>query len=90
MLLDEPFLALDAITREEISITQHTLRLEERPTVLLIIHGVAEAAFLADRVVAMSPRPDRSRAGSPSICCGHGRIAPAFNAVAVAIHQFLR
>ena len=59
LLLDEPFSALDAFTRA--SLQEHVLDLWEafRPTLVLVTHDVEGAAFLADRVVVMRPRPGR-------------------------------
>ncbi len=59
LLLDEPFGALDQFTREELWDTLQTLYLDRKPTVLLVTHDLREAAFLANRICVMSPRPGR-------------------------------
>ncbi len=59
LALDEPFAALDAITRQEMQgWLSHVLDAEPR-TVVLVTHDVEEAVVLADRVLVMSPRPGR-------------------------------
>lgn len=57
LILDEPFGALDAFTREDLWQTMHSLRKEEPFTALLITHDLRESIFLADEVVVMSGRP---------------------------------
>jgi NitT/TauT family transport system ATP-binding protein len=59
MMLDEPFAALDAFTREELWCVLRDLWQELRFTVILVTHDLREAAFLADRIHVMSARPGR-------------------------------
>ena len=59
LCLDEPFGALDAITRSEMQAWLSGALAEEPRTVLLVTHDVEEACVLADRVCVMSPRPGR-------------------------------
>jgi ABC-type nitrate/sulfonate/bicarbonate transport system ATPase subunit len=59
LLLDEPFGALDAITRADLREWLAAALEEEPRTVLLVTHDVEEAIFLADRIVVLSPRPGR-------------------------------
>ncbi|WP_417250794.1 ABC transporter ATP-binding protein [Castellaniella sp.] len=59
LLLDEPFGALDALTRMTLQDALRTLILETKPTVLLVTHDVDEALFLADRILVFSSRPSR-------------------------------
>ncbi len=59
LLLDEPFGALDAFTREELWEILQTLFMSQRPTVILITHDLRESIYLADTVCVMSARPGR-------------------------------
>ena len=59
LLLDEPFSALDALTRETFDTELQRLWLDHRRTVILVTHSVPEAVSLADAVVVMTPRPGR-------------------------------
>ncbi|MBO3744227.1 ABC transporter ATP-binding protein [Actinoplanes flavus] len=61
LLMDEPFSALDALTREDMAAQLQALHLARPATTVFVTHSIQEAVLLADRVVVLSPRPGRVR-----------------------------
>jgi len=61
LLMDEPFAALDAMTREQLYGDIQQIWQKRRKTIIFVTHNVREAACLADRVVIMTPTPGRIR-----------------------------
>ena len=97
LLMDEPFGALDAMTRDEMNL--ELLRVwgegtRERKTIVFVTHSIAEAVFLADRVIVMTPRPGRLgrvfEVPLPRPRTVASRAHPDFGSLALAIHESLQ
>ena len=91
LLMDEPFAALDAITRDVLHEELVRLRESQQLTVLFVTHNVREAGRLGDRVVLLSSRPGRIAREYPVQCRQPRRIeSPAVSSLSVTITDDLR
>ena len=80
LLLDEPFAALDEITRRALADDVLAIWAEEHPAIVFVTHNVEEAVYMASRVIVMTPGPGR-RAGETTVAAPAPR-APGFRASA--------
>ena len=93
LLLDEPFGALDALTRDAMNLELQRIWMQTGCTAVLVTHSIAEAIFLADRIAVMSPRPARIEAlievPLPHPRAPEVQASPAFLAIAATLRQLL-
>jgi NitT/TauT family transport system ATP-binding protein len=80
LLMDEPFAALDEITRAGLNDDLLALAREDNITVVFVTHSVMESAYLSSRVLVMSPRPGRITADIALAPGPHDRLSPEFAA----------
>lgn len=93
LLLDEPFGALDALTREQVSFDLLRAWSKDQQTLLMVTHDIQEAVLLSDRVLVMTPRPGRIAASIPVLLPRPRALddvySPAFIETARAVRQAL-
>jgi NitT/TauT family transport system ATP-binding protein len=93
LMMDEPFAALDALTREQMSLELQRIWLESGKTVVFITHSISEAVFLSDRILVMSARPGKIVASfdnrTPRPRSFQDMAAPALAELAVEIRRSL-
>jgi NitT/TauT family transport system ATP-binding protein len=93
LLMDEPFGALDAMTRDTMNAELQRIRLESGKTIFLITHSISEAVFLADRILVMSARPgqiiDQVIPGLPDRSSTDVMATPEFGATVHRIRKLL-
>jgi NitT/TauT family transport system ATP-binding protein len=94
LLMDEPFAALDELTRQSLNDDLIKLAREDGLTVLFVTHSVFESTYLSSRVVVMSPRPGRIyddiALSPPSLRDQSWRLTPGFTAAAARVSAGLR
>jgi NitT/TauT family transport system ATP-binding protein len=94
LLLDEPFAALDEMSREHLNEEILRLRNEQKWAAVFVTHSVSEAVFLSDRIVVLSPNPGRVHAvfpvDLPSPRVAAMRTSPEFDALVARITRALR
>jgi NitT/TauT family transport system ATP-binding protein len=93
LLMDEPFGALDAITRERMNLELIRIWQEAKKTILFVTHGINEAVFLSDRIIVLSARPSRMvqalDIGLPRPRTLEVRASPDFGKYALQIYNSL-
>ncbi|GAB3436886.1 ABC transporter ATP-binding protein [Phycicoccus ginsengisoli] len=94
LLMDEPFSALDALTREELSVELQRVQMEQATTIVFVTHSIEEAVLLADRCVVLSPRPGRLNRIVPVDIArprtlGHNAHATQVTEVSAELHDLL-